>query len=90
MCATNFIIIFAHRKTKQAMVTQKEQKERTKTRKEKMGSYFLNLSQVTFGAVVLSGVPGLFNTSDTSAWAKIFLGVLCTAAFAWIGNIILK
>jgi hypothetical protein len=72
------------------MVTQKEQKERVKTRKEKMGGYFLNLSQVTFAAVVLGGIPGLFSDTDAHAWIKILLGILCTIAFAWIGNIILK
>lgn len=72
------------------MVTQKEEKERTKTRREKLGGYFLNLSQVTFAAVVLGGIPGLFDNSDSSVWAKILLGILCTTAFAWIGNIILK
>lgn len=73
------------------MVTAKEG-ERTKTRREKIGGYFLNLSQLTFAAVVLGGFPGLFNYGDSMLVAaiKILLGVLFTIGLAWIGNNILK
>ncbi len=34
------------------MVTQKETKEKTKTRQEKIGGYFLNMSQLSFAGMV--------------------------------------
>lgn len=72
------------------MVTQKETKEKIKTRREKLGGYFLTLSQLTFAAVVLNGIPSLFEHADSNALLKIILGVISTAFLAWIGNNILK
>ncbi|MDD6553476.1 MAG: hypothetical protein PUF37_07830 [Prevotellaceae bacterium] len=72
------------------MVTEREQREKEKTRREKVGGYFLNLSQLTFAASVLGGITPLFDTEGASAWIKITLGIISTIGLARIGNNILK
>ena len=72
------------------MVTVKEQKEKEKTRKEKLGGYFFNLSQLTFAATVLGAITPIFEKSSEIEWLKMVLGSLVTVIFAWIGNKILK
>ncbi len=72
------------------MATQKEEKERVRTRREKIAGYFLNLSQLTFAAVVLGGMPALFDNADSHAWLKISLGTISTVFLALIGSKILK
>ena len=37
-------------------IIKKKKKENQKIRKEKIGCYFLDLSKLTFGAVVLGGI----------------------------------
>ena len=90
MCATNFIIIFAHRKTRQAMVTQKEEKERIKTRREKLAGYFLDMSKLTFATSVLTGSVPLFTDGTKGSIAFVAVGVMATIVFYIIGNKILK
>lgn len=74
------------------MIDIKEKNGRSKTKSEKMGGYFLTLSQLTFAAVVLGGVPSLFEASSSAlmAWMKIIIGIIITIVFAIIGNKILK
>lgn len=74
------------------MIDIKEKKERFKDKSEKKGGYFLNLSQLTFAAVVLGGVPALFGASSSTLMAsiKIIIGIIITIVFAIIGNKILK
>lgn len=67
-----------------------EKKEKIKTRREKLGGYFLDMSKLTFGASVLGGTFPILGAGTTLAWIKVVLGIIATAIFAWIGNKILK
>ena len=70
---------------------KKEAKEKVKVRKEKLASYFLNLSQLTFVALVLGGITPLYTHIDTEInWYVLVAGVLLTVILATIGNKILK
>lgn len=60
------------------------------TRKEKLGGYFYNLSQLTFAATVLGALTPLLESNDGIVWLKMALGAAVTALFAWIGNRVLK
>lgn len=75
---------------KQKQKQEDEVKEKEKTRREKLGGYFFNLSQLTFVASVLGTISPLFSDEDNNAVLKMALGVVATAIFAWIGNKILK
>ena len=70
---------------------KKENKERDKVRKEKLAGYFLNLSQLTFVALVLGGVTPLYE--DDGAKLDLFIivtGAILTLMFASVGSRILK
>ena len=70
---------------------KKEAKEKDKIRKEKLASYFLNLSQLTFVALVLGGLTPLYTHIETEInWYVLVAGVLLTVILATIGNKILK
>ena len=70
---------------------KKEKKEKNKARNEKLASYFLNLSQLTFVALVLGGVTPLYlNVDYAVSWLLICAGVLMTFFLASIGYNILK
>ena len=70
---------------------KKEAKEKDKLRKEKLASYFLNLSQLTFVALVLGGITPLYTHIETEInWYVLVAGVLLTVILATIGNKILK
>ena len=70
---------------------KKEAKEKDKIRKEKLASYFLNLSQLTFVALVLGGITPLYTHIETEInWYVLVAGVLLTVILATIGNKILK
>ena len=70
---------------------KKEAKEKDKIRKEKLASYFLNLSQLTFVALVLGGITPLYTHIGTEInWYVLVAGVLLTVILATIGNKILK
>ena len=69
----------------------KEKKERDKVRNEKLAGYFLNLSQLTFVALVLGGVTPLYlNVDYAVSWLLIGTGILMTFFLASIGYNILK
>ena len=56
---------------------KKEAKEKDKIRKEKLASYFLNLSQLTFVALVLGGITPLYTHIETEInWYVLVAGVL--------------
>ena len=66
---------------------KKEAKEKDKIRKEKLASYFLNLSQLTFVALVLGGITPLYTHIETEInWYVLVAGVLLTVILATIGN----
>ena len=70
---------------------KKEAKEKDKIRKEKLASYFLNLSQLTFVALLLGGITPLYTHIETEInWYVLVAGVLLTVILATIGNKILK
>ena len=70
---------------------KKEAKEKDKIRKEKLASYFLNLSQLTFVALVLGAITPLYTHIETEInWYVLVAGVLLTVILATIGNKILK
>ena len=70
---------------------KKEAKEKDKIRTEKLASYFLNLSQLTFVALVLGGITPLYTHIETEInWYVLVAGVLLTVILATIGNKILK
>ena len=65
--------------------------EKEKVRNEKLAGYFLNLSQLTFVALVLGGVTPLYlNVDYAVSWLLICAGVLMTFFLASIGYNILK
>lgn len=70
---------------------KKEAKEKDKVRREKLGGYFLNLSQLTFVAWCLGGLSPLLTSVDTTInWYILVGGLMLTIIFCGIGNKILK
>ena len=70
---------------------KKEKKEKSKIRREKIAGYFLNLSQLTFVALVLGGVTPLYLDNELAvSWYLLSAGVLTSFVFASIGYYILK
>lgn len=72
------------------MVTQKEEKERAKTRREKIGCYFLDMSKLTFAGWVVGGISPFVNSQNEVSIFTILYGATMTAIFAVIGSRILK
>lgn len=55
---------------------KKEVKDKDKTRREKLASYFFDLSKLVFAALVLGGITPLFtNASNEINWTTIVLGI---------------
>ena len=70
---------------------KKEKKEKNKVRREKFAGYFLNLSQLTFVALVLGGITPIYvDVEHVYNWYLITIGALMTFVFAGVGNHILK
>lgn len=67
-----------------------EQSEKERNRNEKLGEYFLNLSNTTLGTTVLGMiVSSALNFEDTNIWmilAIIGIGLIATITFANIGK----
>lgn len=62
-----------------------------KARKEKMGSYFYDLSKLTYGALVLGAMMPFL--SHTFGWLNVLMivfGLLTSYAFAYVANKIFK
>ena len=58
---------------------------------EKLAGYFLNLSQLTFVALVLVGItPFYINEEHVVSWMLLGAGIMITFIFAGIANSILK
>ena len=69
----------------------KEKKERDKVRNEKLAGYFLNLSQLTFVALVLGGITPLYiNEEHVVSWMLLGAGAMMTMLFGIAGYRILK
>lgn len=70
---------------------KKETKEKDKTRKGNIAKYFLDLSKLTFVALVLGGITPFYTNNDTSVnWYVLIAGTVLTIVLAKIGNRILK
>ena len=70
---------------------KKEKKETNKVRNEKLAGYFLNLSQLTFVALVLGGITPLYiNEEHVVSWLLLSAGALESFVLASIGYRILK
>lgn len=76
--------------TKQGKANE-EAKERDKIRREKIGGYFLNLSQLTFVALVLGTITPIYTDSNIGInWYVLIAGMALTVILAIIGSKILK
>ena len=70
---------------------KKEIKEKDKTRRENIAKYFLDLSKLTFTALVLGTIaPSFINFAEVVNWHSLSIGIILTALLANIGNKILK
>ena len=70
---------------------KKEKKDKSKIRREKIAGYFLNLSQLTFVALVLGGITPLYiNEEHVVSWLLLSAGALMTMVFGIVGYRILK
>ena len=69
----------------------RDEKDKTKVRKEKLAGYFYNLSQLTFTGTGVGGIAPILqgDFGVINVWV-VLLGASMTASFAFIGNRILK
>lgn len=72
------------------MVTQKDQKEILKTRRDKTSGYFFNMSKLTFTASVLTGSAPLFQKGASANIPYVLIGAAATIVFYIIGYKIFK
>ena len=69
----------------------KEKKEKDKTRREKLASFFFNLAQLAFAGLVIGWISPLSdNAGNMQTWLVLIGGITFTIIFASIGNNILK
>ena len=69
----------------------KDEKEKVKTRKEKLAGYFYNISQLTFTGTGLGGfLPLLKGDVGVGNIIVLIFGMAMTTAFAVAANRILK
>ena len=64
------------------MVTQKEQKEILKTRRDKTAGYFFDMSKLTFTASVLTGSAPLFQQGASANIPYVLVGAAATVVFS--------
>ena len=69
----------------------RDEKEKVKTRKEKLAGYFFNLSQLTFTGTGVGGIaPILQGEFGEKNYLVIVFGIVMTVIFASIASRILK
>lgn len=69
----------------------RDEKDKTKVRKEKLAGYFFNLSQLTFTGTGVGGIaPILQGEFGVKNYVVIIFGIVMTFIFAGIANRILK
>lgn len=69
----------------------RDEKDKTKVRKEKLASYFFNLSQLTFTGTGVGGIaPILQGEFGVKNYVVIIFDIVMTFIFAGIANRILK
>lgn len=68
-------------------MTQREDKERVKTRREELGKFFYRLAEISFTAMVVGGLVSWFtNAMDTLSFCIVWIcGIIFTVIFAEIG-----
>jgi uncharacterized membrane protein len=72
---------------------KKESKEKDKVRKEKLATYFLDLSKITYTVLVIGLVITLFQNEQYKNFlldGLVLIGSIIAFVFAKIGNNILK
>lgn len=70
---------------------REEQKERDKTRREKLSLYFFDLSKLCFAGMVIGVILPLFsNIEDIKMWIITLFGITLTTLSALLANKILK
>lgn len=70
-----------------------EVKERDRARRENIAKYYLDLSKLTFTALVLGSLTFIITGDDVDYWTMAFVmagGIASTAILAKIGNQIFK
>lgn len=72
------------------MVTVKEEREKVKTRREKIARYYLDMSKLAFATTVLGGLGPMFKSMSWSDFLYVVIGIAGTIIFERIGNNILK
>lgn len=80
-------------KFQQTAGREKEVKERDKARRENIGKYYLDLSKLTFGALVLGSITCMISNVDVNLWILLggmAGGIATTVILAKIGNQIFK
>ena len=69
----------------------RDEKDKTKVRKEKLAGYFFNISQLTFTGTGLGGFLPLLKGTATSGDVNVLVfGLAMTAITAYVANRILK
>ena len=70
---------------------QRDEKDKVKSRKEKLANYFYDLSKLTFAALVLGGMSSLY-TDDFKPYTiyVVIAGLVLTYITAFSANRILK
>lgn len=73
-------------------MTQREDKQRTRTSREELGKYFYNLSALTFGTTVLGSCMAFVNETGNPQWlvAMLSIGLFLTVLFAVVAFKILN
>ena len=70
---------------------RKDAKERDRLRRDKIASYFFNLSQLTFVALVLGTITPIYTNNEYGInWYVLSVGLALTIVLANIGSKILK
>jgi predicted ABC-type exoprotein transport system permease subunit len=70
---------------------KKVEKEKNKTRREKLASFFFDIAKLSYAGLVLGVLMPLFSEGVKMEYLLlIFFGVIVTVVFAVVGNIILK
>jgi hypothetical protein len=70
---------------------KKEGKERSKVRREKLASYFFDLSKLSYAGLVLGTMIPLFQQEfKWGTLIQVIWGILFTSILALIGNKMLK
>lgn len=71
-------------------MTQREDKEKSKVKREKMASFFLDLAKLTFATMVLTNFTPIINDGGVSNVINIIVGITLTVILAFIGYTILN